>query len=87
MPSKKQKKAEQRLDLVEQLADATIADLLRIIRDGSATAADRNVARALMRDAGVQIGWRGDPTSEMTPDLVKAIEEFEDEDFGEGLPH
>ena len=43
----------ERKELMEKLFDATIAELLKKIADGTATPADLNVARQMLRDNGI----------------------------------
>lgn len=54
--------------------DLYVGDLLRILKDGSATAADRNVIRAFLKDAGINAA--APPGSKMS-DLVNSLEGYD----------
>lgn len=50
---------------VSQLQELLLDDLLRLLREGAATAADRNVIRQLLKDSGMSPTQKPDKLSEL----------------------
>ncbi|CUA90947.1 hypothetical protein Ga0061061_1178 [Chelatococcus sambhunathii] len=64
------------LETFEALHEALAKDLLKRIREGTATAADLNVARAFLKDNGVDaIPAQGSPVGDLVANLPFASTE------------
>lgn len=63
-------------ELFNELHNALAKDLLQRIKDGTATAADLNVARAFLKDNGVDaIPSQGSPVGDLVANLPFAATE------------